>query len=258
VSDPAGTWSDQRYLRDVQYRDDRNLAARQAIYAYQQPRVDVWAWTLGLAGMDGGETVLDVGCGNGRYLRTLRQGGHRGRTVGLDPSAGMLRGVVAEEPSRPVVLGDAQTLPFRTGSADVALAMHMLYHVPSPELAVRELRRVTRPGGTVLVLLNGADHLLELRALLAVEGVGRPERFDVERGRALLTPVFDRIELHTLHTELVVPEVAPVRAYLESMIGVDTQPRVALLEAATAAVAEQIRTAGAFRTRTSSGCFVCS
>jgi SAM-dependent methyltransferase len=269
VTDPD-RWTDQRYLRDVQYRDDRNLAARQAIYAYLQPRVDVWSWALDLAGVEGDETVLDVGCGNGRYLRNLRSRGHRGLLVGIDASAGMLQGVLVEERAQPVALGDAQRLPFATASADIVLAMHMLYHVLSPESAVAELRRVTRPGGKVLVLLNAADHLGELRALLLEAGVSRPERLDVERGRALLAPVFDDVEVHRAAGELVVPELMPVHDYVASLIGVEAalsgdgaggavaqQRRAALLEAVTAAADEQIRTVGAFRARTAVGCLVC-
>ena len=45
----AGVWTDRSFLRDVQYKTDVNLAARQSIYAYQQPPIDLprgmfWAW----------------------------------------------------------------------------------------------------------------------------------------------------------------------------------------------------------------------
>ena len=62
---------------------------------------------------------------------------------------------------------DATALPLRDGVADLALAPHMLYHVPDPADALRELRRVTRPGGRVVIVLNGAGHLRELRAAVA-------------------------------------------------------------------------------------------
>ena len=45
---------------------------------------------------------------------------------------------------------------------DVALAMHMLYHVPDIPAAVRELRRSTRPVGTVLASTNGTGSLSEV------------------------------------------------------------------------------------------------
>ena len=69
---------------------------------------------------------------------------------------------------------DATALPLPDGVADLTLAMHMLYHVPDPSQAVRELRRVTRPGGRVVIGLNGPDHLRELRELVARRPRRRP------------------------------------------------------------------------------------
>lgn len=81
---------------------------------------------------------------------------------------------------------DATALPLRSASADLALAMHMLYHVPDPLDAVRELRRVTGPGGTAVVGLNGAGHQGALRAALMAAGVSKPgERLRLEEGEAL-------------------------------------------------------------------------
>ncbi len=73
-----------------QYGDDRNLAARQSIYAFQQPVVDLWNGSLDIADLTGDETVLDIGCGNGLYLAVLRSRGHSGPVYGADLSAGML------------------------------------------------------------------------------------------------------------------------------------------------------------------------
>ena len=119
---------------------------------------------LSLLALNGTEHILDVGCGNGRYLDQLRKVRHSGPVVGMDLSAGMLSGVKAAYLEQALAQGDAAKLPFRDGCADVALAMHMLYHVPSPERAVAELRRVVRPGGRALVILNGRDGLAECYA----------------------------------------------------------------------------------------------
>jgi len=68
-----------------QYADDRNLRARQRLWQHQVPLFDVAGWVLGLAGLAPGMRVLDVGCGNGEYLRALA--GYPVRAAGCDLSA---------------------------------------------------------------------------------------------------------------------------------------------------------------------------
>ena len=170
MTDPghaARVWTDRSFLRDVQYKTDVNLAARQSIYAYQQPPIDLPREILGLAGLSGHEVVADIGCGNGRYLAELARRGHAGPMVGADLSPGMLLAAGGRTPEAGLLVADATALPFPDATADLTLAMHMLYHVPEPDRAVRELRRITRPGGRVIVALNGEDHLRELRAVVA-------------------------------------------------------------------------------------------
>lgn len=60
-----------------QYADDRNLAARQSLWAYAAGPT-LAARALDLAGLPGTATVMDVGCGNGSHLAELRARGHRG------------------------------------------------------------------------------------------------------------------------------------------------------------------------------------
>jgi SAM-dependent methyltransferase len=74
-----------------QYADDRNLRARQRFWQRQDPYFDDVEWVLGLAGLSPGMRVLDAGCGNGVYLRGLRD--CRVTGVGCDLSMGMLRAV---------------------------------------------------------------------------------------------------------------------------------------------------------------------
>src|SRR5579862_6616473 len=90
MAESRGPWADPVFLRDVQYRTDANLAARQSIYAYQHPRIDLQARVIELVAPAPGATVADVGCGNGAYLAELARRGFAGRVLGLDLSTGML------------------------------------------------------------------------------------------------------------------------------------------------------------------------
>jgi len=146
-------WSDRSFLRDVQYQTDANLAARQSIYAYQHPPVNLPGQVLDVAlpaVAGGAEVVADVGCGNGAYLAELTRRGYGRRLIGADLSPGMLRAarqrtLQAGMPGPALVAADAAALPLRDSCADLTLAMHMLHHVPEPEIALRDLRRVWRP-----------------------------------------------------------------------------------------------------------------
>lgn len=99
-----------------------------------------------------GARVLDLGVGSG--AAALAAGG-RG-LVGLDRSGEMLRraAATARRAGRPLVLvhGDALALPFRPGALDGALAHSVLYLLPDPAGALRELYRAVRRGGRVAVL----------------------------------------------------------------------------------------------------------
>lgn len=143
-----------------QYADDRNLRARQRLWRHQSPSFDIAGWVLDLARLSPGQRVLDAGCGNGHYLRALA--GRHVRAAGCDLSMGMLRSV-----THPALLNaDVAALPVGDGMFDVVLAVHMLYHVPDRETAIRELRRVLAPGGVCIAVTNGAQHTRSLRDLV--------------------------------------------------------------------------------------------
>lgn len=103
-----------------------------------------------------GWRVVEVGSGSGVVARDLATlVGPRGHVTGLDRSRVVLaaarRRAREERLDRRLEfrLGDAAALPFRTGRFDCALAVTVLLHVARPQAMLRELVRVTRPGGVV-------------------------------------------------------------------------------------------------------------
>ena len=261
--------TDRAFLTQVQYRTDENLAARQSVYAYQQPQIDLPRSVLDLASLAGRETVADVGCGNGIYLAELAHSGHAGPLLGFDLSPGMLEAARAVVPAASFVVGDAAALPVADRAADVTLAPHMLYHVPDRMAAAREFRRITRPGGRLLVVLNGADHLAELRHLvtataadvgLPAEDIGDEYRtylmMTLDRGGELLSGVFSSVQRHDFRAELALPGAQPVADYVASMRSTQAMPDPAGF---VAAVADRVPFGpdGIFRVRTHSGVLIC-
>lgn len=105
-----------------------------------------------------GDAVLDVGCGTGVFLASLLAGvGGRGRVVGLDHNAALLEQAGARMAAAglavaplDLVVGDALALPFPDATFDVTHCERVLMHLAEPDAAIREMRRVTRPGGRVV------------------------------------------------------------------------------------------------------------
>jgi malonyl-CoA O-methyltransferase len=94
-----------------------------------------------------GVSLLDVGCGTGRYLGIARRLGAR-RLVGVDRSGAMLARVRVRDAR--LVRGSLESLPVGTGSADVTICALALGHARSLPRAFAELARVTRAGGVLV------------------------------------------------------------------------------------------------------------
>jgi SAM-dependent methyltransferase len=113
-----------------------------------------------------GRRLLDVGCGTGSLTRTLT-GMKRGfEIVGIDPVAPFVEYARAQVNDSRVTfeVGDAQALPYASGSFDGALSLLVFQFIPEAVKAAGELRRVTRPGGTVAACTWDRDGL-EMSAL---------------------------------------------------------------------------------------------
>ena len=108
------------------------------------------------AGIRRGGVAIDAGCGTGRALPPLREAvGPAGTVIALDMTPEMLK--AAHDPVRlanaAMVIADARALPFADASADAIFAAGLVNHLPDTEAGLRELARVTSPGG-LLVLFH--------------------------------------------------------------------------------------------------------
>ena len=108
------------------------------------------------AGIRRGGVVVDVGCGTGRALAELRRAaGPAGTVIGLDLTPEML--AVARARARDcgaaLVLADARRLPLASASVDAVFAAGLVRHLPDIGAGLRQLARVSKPGG-LLVLFH--------------------------------------------------------------------------------------------------------
>jgi ubiquinone/menaquinone biosynthesis C-methylase UbiE len=119
--------------------------------------------TLRRLPMTSGARVLDVGCGTGELMRRLRAKYPHAVLAGLDPVAEML--AVARDKlsgNEDLRTGYADALPWGAGSFDVVVSCNMFHYISHPVEALREMGRVLRPGGS-LVLTDWCDDYLACR-----------------------------------------------------------------------------------------------
>ena len=96
----------------------------------------------------GGDVVLDLGTGVGAMVAQLLRHCPEIRVVGLDRQRSALQTAQANHPEAIYVVGDAMNLPFPNGAFDHVHGSWIIEHVPDPVIALCEVRRVLRNGGT--------------------------------------------------------------------------------------------------------------
>jgi SAM-dependent methyltransferase len=106
---------------------------------------------IDFAGIRAGEPVLDVGCGTGSLTFTLAQNPKIGNISAIDFSPIYIEHAkgINSDPRVRFQVADACALPFEDAAFDHCASLLVLAFIPQSHLAVREMRRVTRPGGTV-------------------------------------------------------------------------------------------------------------
>jgi SAM-dependent methyltransferase len=103
----------------------------------------------GLAGVRAGQRALDVGCGPGALSAELVRRLGAGAVSAVEPSASFAAAAARRLPGVDVRRAAAEQLPFPAGVFDVTLAQLVVHFMPDPVAGLRDMGRVTRPGGTV-------------------------------------------------------------------------------------------------------------
>jgi ubiquinone/menaquinone biosynthesis C-methylase UbiE len=106
-------------------------------------------YLLGQARMQQGRSIIEIGCGTGAVLCRLPV---FAGPYGLDINFKFLQHSRALVPYSPLTCGDAHQLPFQNNAFDISCCHFLLLWVTSPQKVLKEMVRISKPGGAVLVL----------------------------------------------------------------------------------------------------------
>ena len=201
----------------AQYADETNLETRRAVWRAGPSGVDpldlvVSAVRGALPAQRGMPDVLEVGCGTGTFAARLVEALPGIALLAVDQSPRFVE--LTRQRGVPAQVQDVQHLLAPDASYDVVLALWMLYHVPDLDRGLAELRRVLRPGGRLVAVTNGDEHVADLRR----EAGGAPvvTTFSSENGEAALRRHFDSVVRTDVETRAVFPDRDTALGYLRS------------------------------------------
>jgi SAM-dependent methyltransferase len=190
--------------------EDRFLARRLGSWAeLDGPNVEDEAVAVVREGYP--RRVLDAGCGPGEFAQRLKRELDL-EVVALDLSPRMVE--LASARGLDARVGDLQALPFDDAAFDCVVANRVLYHVPDLDRGLAEIARVLRPGGRLVAITYGGEHLDELWALLGEEPPTASSTFTSENGTAALRRHFAHVERRDVSGRARFADQAAMRGFL--------------------------------------------
>ena len=142
--------------------------------------------TIDRVGITRGSAALDVGCGPGPLTAALSEELGAENVAAIDPSEPFARACAERVPGADVRVAPADALPFEDGTFDATLSQLVVNFLPDAPAALREMRRVTRPGGAIAASAwDYAGEMTMLRAYWDAAVELDPDAGDLDEGRRM-------------------------------------------------------------------------
>lgn len=177
-------------------RGDAGWGVRASVWAQTEEQQEpTYARAIREVGLGPAMAVLDVGCGSGVFLRMAHE--HGALPSGLDASDELLGLARDRVPDADLRAGDMEALPFEDDAFDVVCGFNSFFYAADMVTALREARRVAKPGARVVIQVWGRPERCALTAMKAtVFPLGPPPPPGASQPPSLSDPgVLERIAM---------------------------------------------------------------
>ncbi len=140
----------------------------------EEQQVPTYEAAIERVGIEPGQTVLDIGCGTGVFLRLAADRG--GTVFGVDASGELLDLARNRVPEAELRVGEMQALPYEDDIFDLVTGFNSFFFATDMVAALREAARVAKPGGHVVIQVWGAHERCDLEAMKVIVRPFMPQR----------------------------------------------------------------------------------
>lgn len=159
------------------------------------------------------KNVLDVGCGEGRFCRMLRQ--HGLNVTGIDPTHRLIAAARARDVDGTYLEASAEKLPFHDESFDLVVSYLTLIDIPDAQAAIHEMARVLKPGGALLIANLNSFNTACVASGWVKDSSGQHLHYPVDNY------LEDRPQLIEYRGIRVVNHHRPLSAYMRTLLAAD-------------------------------------
>lgn len=233
------SWSDMLELVNTntleqkiktQYMNSSNISARIMLHKEYAHNIKGWfEWVYEQCGIKAGEDILELGCGSGalwgRNIDRLPQV----KIMLTDISGGMIKDVsknLGMDKHFEYQIMDAHHINAEDGRYDMVIANHLLFYLDDLDKALKEIRRVLKPGGKLICSTYGREHMKEINELvkefdnrIVLSADNLYEVFGKENGKKILKKHFGEIEWRQYEDYLNVDSADALVSYILSCHG---------------------------------------
>lgn len=212
-----------------QYKDSSKLKTRINIHELYSTNPQDWhKWVFSKISLPSDANVVEFGCGSGAlWQKNLSEVVDSIHVLVTDNSEGMLaeaKQSLGNHSSFSFKTMDIQGHDLESNFFDVAIANHMLYHVPNISQALLGIQRILKPSGIFYASTNGTDHLKEIYKYVRDFDADIPyikplnsQYFGLETGLSQLEDYFDEVNLVRFDSHLEIPHAHELADFIFSI-----------------------------------------
>ena len=230
-------------LKSQQYKDSSKFNARIHLHAKFATNKYPWfEWVFDNMRKEDNLKVLEIGCGTGMFWKMNAARIPKNWDITLsDFSEGMLKdaqcAILNSIKGIKYEVVDIENIPYESNTYDIAMANHMLYHVPDRKKAFSEIRRVLKKDGIFYATTMSSDNMKEMGQLIKeyiLESRGLRffplkrenklfNNFSVENGGEQLKEYFNDVTLKIYKNSLLITEAQPLLDYIYSLSDITSE-----------------------------------